>query len=166
MWTTFAAISGGASAGLTGLIFIVVGLRFDTIAVSQEHRSRAAQALILFMTSTVIAILIAIPQPMRALGGEMLMAFLLSSTVLKALDSEAKQMQKTLPSLTLMIGLVAFAATLGTSGLLLLLGFLWGMYLYVPSALLALLLGALAGWTFLTKAGVNRSETAADTSGT
>jgi len=118
------------------------------------------------MTSTVIAILIAIPQPMRALGGEMLMAFLLSSTVLKALDSEAKQMQKTLPSLTLMIGLVAFAATLGTSGLLLLLGFLWGMYLYVPSALLALLLGALAGWTFLTKAGVNRSQTAADTSGT
>ncbi len=83
------------------------------------------------MTSTVIAILIAIPQPMRALGGEMFMAFLLSSTVL-----------------------------------LLLLGFLWGMYLYVPSALLALLLGALAGWSFLTKAGVNRSETAADTSGT
>lgn len=32
MWVTFAALVGGAAAGLTGLTFIVNSFRFDTLA--------------------------------------------------------------------------------------------------------------------------------------
>lgn len=39
----FRRATGGAAAGLTGLTFIVVAIRFDALAVSDEHRSRAAQ---------------------------------------------------------------------------------------------------------------------------
>jgi hypothetical protein len=54
MWNTFAAVSGGAAGGLTGLIFPVVSFRFETLGASEEYRSRAAQVLSLFLTVTVL----------------------------------------------------------------------------------------------------------------
>ena len=49
-WDTFAAISGGAAATLTGLLFVAVSIRIASIARSQELRNRAAQTLSLFGT--------------------------------------------------------------------------------------------------------------------
>lgn len=53
---------------MTGLTFIVVAFRFDTIAVSVEYRNRAAQTLSLFVTVTVLGALITVPSTPRPSG--------------------------------------------------------------------------------------------------
>ncbi len=59
--------------------------------------------------------------------------------------------------------LTVFATCIAAGGLLLLLGRQWGMYLYVVSAVVALVTGVLGAWTFLTRAGLkpNRLDPAA-----
>lgn len=157
MWNSFAAVAGGASAGLTGLTFLVVAFRFETIAVSQEYRSRAAQTLSLFSTVTVIAALITVPQYAQALGIELMLVALISAALLRSLDSAARREQTTRPSAALALALVLFVAFIAASGLLILLGEDWGMYFAVAGALLGLVWGVYGAWTFLTKAGMDQT---------
>lgn len=153
MWTTFAALTGGASAGLTGLIFIVVAFRFDTIAVSQEYRNRAAQTLSLFSTVTVVSALITVPQPDQALGVEMMLAALISAALLTALDKAARQGRTSRPSAELVVGQSLFVVGIALSGLLVLMNRDWGLYFYVMSAIIGLVWGVYGAWIFLTRAG-------------
>jgi hypothetical protein len=60
-WGTFATISGGAAAALTGLLFVAVSIRIASVAQSQELRNRAAQTLTLFGTVLIVSVLLAIP---------------------------------------------------------------------------------------------------------
>jgi hypothetical protein len=99
MWTSFAAATGGAAAGLTGLTFIVVAIRFDALAVSDEHRSRAAQTLSLYVIVTVVGALITVPQYTRALGVEMLAIALISAVILTTLDKAARAWHTPIDSL-------------------------------------------------------------------
>ena len=154
MWTSFAAASGGAAAGLTGLTFIVVAIRFDVLAVSPEYRSRAAQTLSLYVIVTVVGVLITVPQHTRALGAEMLAVALAGSAVLTSLDVAARSGQSTRSRPALSLALVVFVAGIAVSGLLLLAGQQWGMYPYVVSAVVGLVTGVLGAWTFLTRAGL------------
>jgi uncharacterized membrane protein (DUF441 family) len=112
----------GAGAGLTSLVFLVVAFRFDTIAVSQEYRSRAAQTLALFLTVTVIAVFLTVPQRTQALGIEMMLVAVISGAVLGSLDSAARREQTTKPSVALAFALGLFVTFITLSGLLLVLG--------------------------------------------
>lgn len=156
-WISFAGVTGGASAGLTGLTFIVVSFRFDTIAVSQELRSRAAQTLSLFLTVTVVAVLITVPQPLPALGVEMVLVAVASAVVLMLLNSAALREQTTRPSVALRWALAIFVGCIAVAGLLAVLGAQWGMYFYVVSAITGLVWGIHGAWTFLTRAGMHPS---------
>lgn len=160
MWNTFAAVSGGAAGGLTGLIFIVVSFRYQTLAVSEEYRSRAAQTLALFLTVTVVAVLITVPQHDVALGTEMVLVALVCGTLLRSLDGTARRSQTTRPSAALVGAFIVFIACIGVSGLLVALGQEWGRYLYVVSAVDGLVCGAYGAWTFLTRAGNSTTESA------
>lgn len=162
MWTTFAATSAGAAAGLTGLTFIVVAIRFDTLAVSQEYRSRAAQTLALYVAVTVAGALITVPQYTRALGVEMLAVALASAAVLTSLDSTARSGLTTRPNAVLRLALTLFVAGIAASGLLLLLGQQWAMYLYASSAVIGIVSGVLGAWTFLTQAGLSSTPATQD----
>ncbi len=157
-WISFAGITGGASAGLTGLTFIVVSFRFDTIAVSQELRNRAAQTLSLFLTLTVVAVLITVPQPLPVFGAELMAVALTSAAVLTRLNTVALREQTTRPSLALRWALALFVGGIAVAGLLEVLGAQWGMYLYVASAIIGLVWGVDGAWTFLTRAGVHTSD--------
>lgn len=160
MWNTFAAVSGGAAGGLTGLIFIVVAFRYDTIAVSEEYRSRAAQALSLFLTVTVFAVLLTVPQYEQALGAEFVLIAVLAGALLRGLDKTARKGQVTRPSAALAVALVAFTVCLGGSGLVVAFGQEWGRYLLVAAAVDGLVCGAYGAWTFLTRAGNSTTESA------
>jgi hypothetical protein len=151
MWINFAALSGGASAGLTGLTFIVVAFRFDTLAVSEEYRSRAAQTLSLFLTVAVLSALVAVPQPTQAVGVEMVVTAVASAASLASLDQAARRRQKDRPRIGLTIGLTLFVACTMTGGVLLVAGFEWGMYFFVASSILALVLGVNGAWIYLTR---------------
>ncbi|WP_420593893.1 hypothetical protein [Deinococcus sp.] len=154
MWNPFAALIGGAAAGLTGLIFIVVAFRFDPIAVSQEYRNRAAQTLLLFLTVTVVSALVIVPQPSQALGTEMILAALISAVLLTFLGAAARRGQPTGPSAELLVGQSLFVIGLALSGLLVLLHRDWGLYFYAMSVVVGLVWGVYGAWIFLTRAGV------------
>lgn len=162
MWSTFAAVTGGASGALTGLTFLVVAFRFDTIAVSQEYRSRAAQTLTLFFTVTVVAVLITVPQYTQALGIELILIALISAALLKVLDSAARRGQTTRPSAALAFALIVFVVFIAASGLFILLGRDWGMYFYVASATVGLVWGVYGTWIFLTRAGMDATKAMED----
>jgi len=156
-WISFAGATGGASAGLTGLTFIVVSFRFDTIAVSQELRNRAAQTLSLFLTATVVAVLITVPQPLPVFGAEMVLVAVASAVVLMLLNSAALREQTTPAERRAAVGTRPLRRVHRRGGLLAVLGAQWGMYIYVASAIVGLVWGADGAWTFLTRAGIHPS---------
>jgi hypothetical protein len=51
MWHDFGVTVGGLAGALTGLLFVAVSIKSDTLAKSRSLSSRAAQTLVLFMTS-------------------------------------------------------------------------------------------------------------------
>lgn len=162
MWTTFAAATGGASAGLTGLMFIVVAFRFDTIAVSQEYRSRAAQSLALLVATMITSLLVNVPQSPRALGVEMLVVAVSSAAVLTRLDATAVQEQTRRRNPALAIALLVFTSCIAASGVGLLLNQGDGLYFYAASAVTGLVWAVYGAWIFLTRAGVSANGTASD----
>ncbi|MDI9836051.1 hypothetical protein [Streptomyces sp. KAU_LT] len=161
MWTTFAATVGGSAAGLTGLTFIVVAFRFDVVATSQEYRNRAAQTVSLFLTTTVTASLITLPQPTWALGVELLAAAAASATLLSVLDHAARRGTSRHARPALVVALVAFAAGIATAGAFAATGSTKGLGFYAASALLGLTWGVYGTWVFLTQAGTDQINAAA-----
>jgi hypothetical protein len=53
---------------LTGRLFVALSVKSDVLASSRSVSSRAAQTLVLFMISVLIAVLLVAPQPSAALG--------------------------------------------------------------------------------------------------
>ena len=80
MWRDFAVIAGGLAGALTGLLFVAVSIKSDTLAGSRSLSSRAAQTLVLFMMPALSAVVLAAPQPGVALGAELLAVSAFSGT--------------------------------------------------------------------------------------
>lgn len=160
MWTTFAATVGAGAGGLTGLVFIVVAFRFDVVAVSQEYRNRAAQTVTLFIAIAITAALITIPQPITALGVELVAASLVSAALLARLDAAARLGTGTRARPALVIALGTFTAGILAAGAVCITGSEAAMGLYALSALTGLAWGAYSAWVFLTQAGVERPAVA------
>ena len=74
---------------LTGLLFVAVSGKSEVLAASRSLSSRAAQTLVLFMTSVLVAVLLVAPQPPAALGSELLAVAAVSGTALLILDRRA-----------------------------------------------------------------------------
>src|SRR5262249_4745726 len=63
-WGALAAIAGA----LTGLLFVALSVKGAALSKSPALRFRAAQTLVLFVTSVMIAIVLVAPQPATAVG--------------------------------------------------------------------------------------------------
>ena len=50
-WTDFAVVVGGASAALTGLLFVAISINVASVGRSISLRSRGAQTLVLFAST-------------------------------------------------------------------------------------------------------------------
>jgi hypothetical protein len=70
-----AAVAGA----LTGLLFVALSVKGAALSQSRPLASRAAQTLVLFMTSVIIALMLVAPQPATAVGAELL-ALVLADT--------------------------------------------------------------------------------------
>ena len=154
-WDTFAAISGGASATLTGLLFVAVSIRIASIARSQELRNRAAQTLSLFGIVLIISVLIAIPgQAYRTLGAELVVLAVVAGMGLHILDRRAKgesSDQAIAPVLEAVAPTTVTSLLLLAAGIVLILGVRAGLYVLVGPVLAALIGGVASAWLFLTK---------------
>ena len=153
MWLGFGEALAAVAGALTGLLFVAVSVKSDVLAASRSLSSRAAQTLVLFMTSVIVAVVLVAPQPSAALGWELLAVAAASGSALLVLDRRAghgshqavaRFIEKFSPN-TITAVLVAIA------GLTFLLKAGGGLYWLIPAALASLLGGVINAWLFLVR---------------
>jgi hypothetical protein len=157
-WSTFAEITGEAAAALIGLLFVAVSIRVNVIAASKELRNRAAQALSLFVTVLLVAIVLAIPdQAYGVLGGELIALAVILTAVLFALEHRARSdaggagSQPVAKTLEAISPNSITSVLLLASGVAVALGVHAGLYILVAPSIAALAGGVVSAWLLLTK---------------
>jgi hypothetical protein len=85
-WSTFGGAVAAVAGALTGLLFVAVSVKGTALSQSLPLRSRAAQTLVLFMTSVLVAVVLVAPQPSTAVGAELVALAVVSGAVLLVLD--------------------------------------------------------------------------------
>jgi hypothetical protein len=154
MWHDFGVTIGSLAGALTGLLFVAVSIKSDTLSKSVSLRSRAAQTLVLFMTSALAAIVLVAPQPGDALGGELVALAAVSGATLYVLDRRgghdqtsrvARYIERASPNaITQVLFGVAGITFLVTAG--------GGLYWLIPAAVFSLVGGVINAWLFLVRA--------------
>jgi hypothetical protein len=153
MWLSFGEALGAVAGALVGLLFVAVSVKSDVLATSRNLSSRAAQTLVLFMTSVLIAVLLVAPQPPAALGAELLAVAVVSGVILFILDRRAghgsdqgvaRYIERFSPN-------AITAVLVGVAGLTFLLKAGGGLYWLIPAAMASLLGGVVNAWLFLVK---------------
>jgi hypothetical protein len=156
-WTDFAVVVGGANAALTGLLFVAISINAGTIGRSISLRSRGGQTLVLFVVTLVVSIVLAVPgQGLVAFGTELLVVVVVAGAGLLTLDRRAKREAQT-PALARTLDLaspnVVTLVLIAVAAVVVLTGHGWGLYLLVPSTVIAIVGGLANAWLFLTQLG-------------
>jgi hypothetical protein len=151
MWLSFGEALAAVAGALTGLLFVAVSVNSGALAASLNLRSRAAQTLVLFMISVLIAVLLVAPQPSAALGWELLATAVVAGAALFILGRRAghstgqgvaRYIERFSPN-------TITAVLVGVAGLSFLLKAGGGLYWLIPAAVTSLLGGVVNAWLFL-----------------
>ena len=153
MWHDFGVTIGGLAGALTGLLFVAVSIKSDTLAKSRSLRSRAAQTLVLFMTPVLAAIFLVAPQPGGALGGELVALAAASGATLFVLDRRgghdetnrvARYIERASPNLitSVLFGIAGITFLASAGG---------GLYWLIPAVVTGLAGGVINAWLFLVR---------------
>ena len=153
MWLDFGEALAAVAGALTGLLFVAVSVKSEVLAASRSLSSRAAQTLVLFMTSVLVAVLLVAPQPPAALGSELLAVAAVSGTALLILDRRAGHGsdQRVARFIERFSPNTITAVLVGVAGLTLLLQAGGGLYWLIPAAVTSLLGGVVNAWLFLIR---------------
>ena len=152
-WLGFGAAVAAVAGTLTGLLFVAVSIKSDVLAGSRSLSSRAAQTLVLFMTSVLIGLLLTVPQPRAAVGPELLTLAAISGAFLLILDRRAghhteervaRYIERFSPnSITdVLVGIGGLTFIVKAGG---------GLYWIVPAVVASLVGGVINAWLFLVK---------------
>ncbi len=151
VWVDFGEALAAVAGALTGLLFVAVSVKGPALAASMSLRSRAAQTLVLFIVSVLIAVFLVAPQPSAALGWELVAMAVVSGITLLVLDRRAghstdkgvaRYIERFSPNtITAVMVAVAGVTLLAKTG--------GGLYWLIPAALASLLGGVVNAWLFL-----------------
>ena len=153
MWLGFGEALAAVTGALTGLLFVALSVKGEVLAKSRSLSSRAAQTLVLFMTSVLVAVLLVAPQPPAALGWELLAVAVVSGIGLLILDRRAghgsdqrvaRYIERFSPN-------TITAVLVGVAGFTFLLKAGDGLYWLIPAAVASLIGGVVNAWLFLVK---------------
>ena len=149
----FAVMIGGASAALTGLLFVSVSLNRDLITRSAALRASAAQTLVLLVIPLVVCALLLVPdQHSWSLGVELIVTAVVFAIVLirvqhhpgreeqQSAIAELVDRRETSLLTTVFVLVAAITHWTGSGG---------GLYWLVPAILLSVIAGVLNAWFFL-----------------
>jgi modulator of FtsH protease len=150
-WSDFSVAVVGASAALTGLLFVAMSLHLPQVASSKAHRNRSEATLAALVMLIIVATVGLIPdQSTSLLGLELAVAFAVF-LVFYALRSRAYWAGGRLPrsvALRTALGAVITLSGIGC-GVLLLIGLGWAVFLVVPMFLGGVVLGVANTWSIL-----------------
>jgi hypothetical protein len=152
-WLSFGEAVAAVAGALTGLLFVALSVKGAVLAGSLSLRSRAAQTLVLFMTSVIIAVLLVAPQPPAAFGWELLALAMVSGIALLILDRRAghDSEQRVARYIERFSPNTITAVLVGVAGLTFLLKAGGGLYWLIPAVVASLLGGVVNAWLFLIK---------------
>jgi hypothetical protein len=152
-WLGFGEVLAAVAGALTGLLFVALSVKSDVLAASRSLSSRAAETLVLFMISVLIAVFLVAPQPPVALGAELLALAVVSGITLFVLDRRAGHasdqgvaayIERFSPNTitAVLVGVAALSFLLKAGG---------GLYWLIPAAVASLVGGVVNAWLFLVK---------------
>jgi hypothetical protein len=155
LWRDFGLTIASLAGALTGLLFVAVSIKSEALAASRSLSSRAAQTLVLFLTSAITSVLLVAPQPATALGAELLATAAVSGAALFILDRRAghdpsgvaSYIEQASPNMVT-------ALLVGVAGLTFLLQGGGGLYWLIPAAVASLAGGVINAWLFLLRVPV------------
>lgn len=123
VWADFAVAVAGASAALSGLLFVAVSINVERIIALPVLPARAAQTLILLTVPLIVSVFVLIPEASNlVLGCELVAVGLSAGGALLWLNRPATRSveervpgwvaTRVVPALTVLLGLVAAGVTL------------------------------------------------------
>jgi hypothetical protein len=152
-WGSFGEALAAVAGALTGLLFVALSVKGSALSGSRTLRSRAAETLVLFMTSVMISVILVAPQPATAVGSELLALAVLAGAALLILDRRAGQSPE--PGVARFIERYSpntiTAILVGIAGVTLIAGVGGGLYWLIPAAAASLIGGVVSAWLFLVR---------------
>jgi hypothetical protein len=148
-WHDFFVAQVGASAALTGLIFVAVSINLGKILQYAHLPTRAFEALATLLCVLLICTCALVPQPYRVLGAEVaLIALLVWVVQTRALLSTRRSGYETTVRVILnQVPQVPFVV----AGVLMTLGLPSGVYWILPGTLLAVISSTYSAWVLLVE---------------
>lgn len=152
-WADFAVATAGASAALTGLVFVAVSINLARILEYQGLPARTGQTLVLFLAPLFLSLLVLVPgQRAGVLGVELVILGLVAGLILLAL-SRAPSGEETGISFFVarLLPSVLTAGFTVVAGISLMAGAGGGLLWTVPAILAAFLGGVGNAWVLLVE---------------